>query len=103
MPLPFLRPTLLTSPFPSHQFCICWIVLAAILISAASAAEEANGPDSNYETGVMSVILIGLTAIPGVLTLFWTAYGWREVYEKVRAREGDKAGTGDGTKVVHTV
>ena len=65
----------LTRPFPSHQFCILWIVLAAILISAAATAEKTNGPDSNYQTGVMSVILIGLTAVPALLTLFWSARG----------------------------
>jgi len=50
-------------------------VLAAILISSAAAAEKANGPDSNYQTGFMSVILIGLTAVPALLTAFWSAHG----------------------------
>ena len=50
-------------------------MLAAILISSAAAAEKANGPDSNYQTGFMSVILIGLTAVPALLTAFWSAHG----------------------------
>ena len=51
-------------------------MLAAILISSAAAAEKAaTGPDSNYETGLMSYILIGLTAVPAFLTAFWGAHG----------------------------
>ena len=51
-------------------------MLAAILISAAASAEKAaTGPDSNYETGFMSYILIGLTAVPAFLTAFWGAHG----------------------------
>ena len=50
-------------------------MLAAILISAAATAEKTNGPDSNYQTGVMSAILIGLTAVPALLTLFWSVHG----------------------------
>jgi len=67
-----------------------WIVLAAILISAAASAEKAaTGPDSNYETGFMSYILIGLTAAPALLTAFWGAHGcwWASC-----------GGTGDGGK-----
>ena len=71
-----------------------WIVLAAILISAAASAEKAEGPDSNYETGVMSAILIGLTAVPALLTLYWGARGCRascvgaEGGEKVKENSG---------------
>ena len=64
-------------------------MLAAILISAAATAEKTNGPDSIYQTGFMSVILIGLTAVPALLTLFWSARGcWMTCCY----------GTGDGEK-----
>ena len=67
-----------------------WIVLAAILISAAASAEKAEGPDSNYETGVMSAILIGLTAVPALLTLYWGARGCRASCVGAGGGEKDK-------------
>jgi hypothetical protein len=78
----------------SAQFCIMWIVLAAILISAAASAEKAEGPDSNYETGVMSVILIGLTAVPALLTLYWGARGCRASCVGAEGGEKDKENSG---------
>ena len=106
-------PPPLTSP--QHQFCILWIVIAAILIAATAAAEKANGPDSNYETGLMSVILIGLTAVPAVLTLFWVGKwmwdkrawcvrdaggGGEDAMQEEAAVETEAAGTEDGQEGV---
>ena len=84
-------------------------MLAAILISSAAAAETANGPDSNYQTGVMSVILIGLTAVPAFLTAFWGAHGcWASCGKKEKnsagmAPEISVGGPTQGGQQVHQV
>ena len=89
-------------------------MIAAILIAATAAAEAANGPDSNYETGLMSVILIGLTAVPAVLTAFWTGRWWlkqraccereaggkEDAMQEEAAVETEAAGTEDGQEGV---
>jgi hypothetical protein len=87
-----------------------WIVLAAILISAAASAEKAaTGPDSNYETGLMSYILIGLTAVPAFLTAFWGAHGcWASCGKKEKnsagmAPEISVGGPTQGGQQVHQV
>ena len=109
-------PAPLTSPRPQHQFCILWIVIAAILIAATAALEAANGPDSNYETGLMSVILIGLTAVPAVLTLLsagkwlWDKRAWcvrdagggeEDAMQEEAVVETQAAGTEDGQEEAH--
>jgi hypothetical protein len=72
----------------SAQFCICFIVLAAILISASTAA-EAGGVDNNYGTETMSIMLIVLTAIPAVVTAVFTLLAWHQWYQSFKKKTSD--------------